>query len=199
MGEAAAERVRGMTRDDFVGYAVPAFTLGCGLAAWEGLVRLFRHPALSSAGAERHHRDAVHGLADAVELALGDALDHAQGAVRGGHRQRGAGGDFRPVAAGRTRVLSLCGRHAGDADRRDRAAAADLSDADGRRAGLRVPGGVLSAARQHHARPVVGGPQSRRPFLHVPRVALSAVQAAAAAVRAALFPGGPCASAAASR
>ena len=34
---------------------------------------LFRHPALPPAGAERHHRDAVHRLADAVELAVGDA------------------------------------------------------------------------------------------------------------------------------
>ena len=33
-----------MTRDDIVGYAVPAFTLGCGLLAWEGLVRYFAIP-----------------------------------------------------------------------------------------------------------------------------------------------------------
>ncbi len=33
-----------MTRDDLVGYAVPAFTLGCGLLAWEGLVRYFAIP-----------------------------------------------------------------------------------------------------------------------------------------------------------
>ncbi len=33
-----------MTRDDLVGYAVPAFTLGCGLVAWEGLVRYFAIP-----------------------------------------------------------------------------------------------------------------------------------------------------------
>ena len=31
--------LHGMNRDDFVGYAVPAFTLGCGLVAWEGMVR----------------------------------------------------------------------------------------------------------------------------------------------------------------
>lgn len=33
-----------MTRDDLFGYAVPAFTLGCGLLAWEGLVRYFAIP-----------------------------------------------------------------------------------------------------------------------------------------------------------
>ncbi len=33
-----------MTREDFFGYAVPAFTLGCGLVAWEGLVRYFAIP-----------------------------------------------------------------------------------------------------------------------------------------------------------
>ena len=43
-GRGAAERVGAMTRDDLVGYAVPAFTLGCGLLAWEGLVRYFAIP-----------------------------------------------------------------------------------------------------------------------------------------------------------
>ncbi|RBP12831.1 NitT/TauT family transport system permease protein [Roseiarcus fermentans] len=33
-----------MTRDDLVGYAVPAFTLGCGLAFWEGVVRWYAIP-----------------------------------------------------------------------------------------------------------------------------------------------------------
>ena len=33
-----------MTRDDFVGYAVPAFTLGLGLVVWEGVVRFFAIP-----------------------------------------------------------------------------------------------------------------------------------------------------------
>ena len=33
-----------MSRDDIVGTAVPAFTLGCGLLAWEGLVRWFEIP-----------------------------------------------------------------------------------------------------------------------------------------------------------
>ena len=33
-----------MSRDDFVGYAVPALTLGMGLLAWEGLVRYFDIP-----------------------------------------------------------------------------------------------------------------------------------------------------------
>ena len=33
-----------MSRDDFVGYAVPALTLGLGLIAWEGLVRYFAVP-----------------------------------------------------------------------------------------------------------------------------------------------------------
>ncbi len=43
-GRGAAERVHGMNRDDFFGYAVPAFTLGCGLLAWEGVVRYFAIP-----------------------------------------------------------------------------------------------------------------------------------------------------------
>lgn len=34
-----------MSRDDFVGYAVPALTLGMGLFAWEGLVRYFEVPS----------------------------------------------------------------------------------------------------------------------------------------------------------
>ena len=33
-----------MSKDDFVGYAVPAITLGLGLIAWEGLVRYFAVP-----------------------------------------------------------------------------------------------------------------------------------------------------------
>jgi NitT/TauT family transport system permease protein len=33
-----------VSRDDFVGYAVPALTLGLGLIAWEGLVRYFAVP-----------------------------------------------------------------------------------------------------------------------------------------------------------
>jgi NitT/TauT family transport system permease protein len=34
-----------VSRDDFVGYAVPALTLGLGLFAWEGLVRYFAVPS----------------------------------------------------------------------------------------------------------------------------------------------------------
>ena len=34
-----------MNRDDFVGYAVPAITLGLGLFAWEGLVRHYSVPS----------------------------------------------------------------------------------------------------------------------------------------------------------
>src|SRR5271165_4603743 len=33
-----------MTRDEIVGYAVPAFTLSCGLVVWEGVVRYFAIP-----------------------------------------------------------------------------------------------------------------------------------------------------------
>jgi NitT/TauT family transport system permease protein len=33
-----------MTRDDFIGYAVPALTLGLGLLIWEGVVRYFAIP-----------------------------------------------------------------------------------------------------------------------------------------------------------
>ncbi len=33
-----------MNRDSFVGYAIPALTLGAGLVAWEGLVRYFAIP-----------------------------------------------------------------------------------------------------------------------------------------------------------
>ena len=44
MGEDAAERAFRMTRDDIVGYAVPAFTLGLGLLVWEGIVRYFAIP-----------------------------------------------------------------------------------------------------------------------------------------------------------
>ena len=33
-----------MTREDFVGYAVPAFTLGLGLCFWEAVVRFFGIP-----------------------------------------------------------------------------------------------------------------------------------------------------------
>jgi len=34
-----------VSKDDFVGYAVPAITLGLGLLAWEGLVRYFAVPS----------------------------------------------------------------------------------------------------------------------------------------------------------
>ena len=33
-----------MNRDDFIGYAVPALTLGMGLVVWEGVVRFFDIP-----------------------------------------------------------------------------------------------------------------------------------------------------------
>ena len=59
----------------------------------------------------------------------------------------------------RARVLSVRRHPAGDAGRRDRAAAAGLSHARACGAGLRLPGRVLPDPRQHHARPVVGRPQ----------------------------------------
>ena len=43
---------------------------------------LLPDPALSAAGAERHHHDAVHRLGHALDLALGHAVDHAEGADR---------------------------------------------------------------------------------------------------------------------
>ena len=58
-----------------------------------------------------------------------------------------------PMAAGRILALSLRGHPAGDADRRHRAAAADLSAAALGGAGLRLDRGVLPGAGQHHARP----------------------------------------------
>ena len=89
-GRDGAERARRMTRDDFVGYAVPALTLGLGLLGVGRGGALFRHPALSFARAERHHRHAVHRLADALGFPLGDAVDHTEGAARGGGRKRDA-------------------------------------------------------------------------------------------------------------
>ena len=76
-----------MSRDDFVGYAVPAITLGMGLFAWEALVRYFAVPSVSFARAKPHHRHPHHRLADAVGVAMGDAVDYAQGARDRGRRQ----------------------------------------------------------------------------------------------------------------
>ena len=67
---------------------------GSGPDAGSGAVRLggagplFRRPVLSLAGAEPHHRHPHHRLADALGLALGDAVDYAQGAPDRRHRQR---------------------------------------------------------------------------------------------------------------
>ena len=43
-GRRRCSRPMPVNRDDFVGYAVPALTLGLGLLAWEGLVRYFAIP-----------------------------------------------------------------------------------------------------------------------------------------------------------
>ncbi len=80
-------------------------------------------------------------------------LDHHRRGLRaGGGRRHRACRAVQPVAADRVFALSLCGDPAGDAGRRDRAAAADLSAAAGGGAGLRLDRGVLSGAGQHHAR-----------------------------------------------
>ncbi len=129
-GRGAAERVHGMTRDDFFGYAVPAFTLGCGLLAWEGLVRYFAIPPYLLPAPSVIIATLFTDwptLSSSLWVTLSITL---KALLSGGDRQRGAGDHFRPVATGRARVLSVRGRDAGDADRRDRAAPADLSDAD---------------------------------------------------------------------
>ena len=89
-------------------------------------------------------------------LAARDAHHHDRRLAARGRRRRRPCGTVQPVAPGRTFALSLRGDPAGDADRGDRAAAADLSAAAGRGAGLRLDRRVLSGPRQHHARPELG-------------------------------------------
>ena len=120
-------------------------------------------------------------LADPVVVAARDAGDHVRGPGARRDRRRRAGHPVQPVAADRALALSLCGDPAGDAGGGDRAAAADLSAAAGRGAGLRLDRRVLSGARQHHARTQFGRPQSRRPVPALRRLALAgAVRAEAA-------------------
>ena len=132
-----------------------------------------RHPALYPAGAGPGAVDARLRLADPVVVAAGHAGDHRRRAgARGGRRHRACGA-VQPVAADRALALSLCGDPAGHAGGGDRAAAADLSAAAGRGAGLRLDRRVLSGAGQHHARPEFGRSQPRRPVPAVRRVALA--------------------------
>ena len=101
--------------------------------------------------------------------------------------RRRAGGAVRPIAHRRARVLSLRGDPAGDADRRDRAAAADLSQRQHRRAGLRVSRRVLSDPVEHRPRPRLGRSQPARSLPALSRVALAAAAVAAPALGVAVF------------
>ena len=113
--------------------------------------------------------------------------------ARGGRRGR-ARGPVHPVAAGRIFALSLRRHPAGDADRRHGAAVLDLPAAAGGGARLRLDRGLLSRPGQHHARPELGRPQSRRPVRALRRLARAGAVAPQAAVGAALISSAACAS-----
>ena len=132
-----------------------------------------RHSALHPAGAGAGAVDARRRLADPVGFAARHAGNDVRGSRARRDRRRRSRHRVQPVAADRALVLSLRGDPAGDAGGGDRAAAADLSAAAGGGAGLRLDRRVLSGARQHHARPELGRPQSRRPVPAVRRVALA--------------------------
>ena len=170
-----------MNRDDFVGYAVPAFTLGLGLVAWEGVVRYFAIPhylcrrrASSSATLFTDWPTLSSSLWVTLSITLeGAACWRSFGSVALAvifAQSRLVERAFYPFAVAMqvTPIVAI----------------APLlliyltPDCGG--AGLRVPGRVLSAARQHHPGTVVGGSQSRRSLQHVSRLALPAVHAAEA-------------------
>ena len=100
-------------------------------------------------------------------------LHHFRGLPARRRRRRRLGDPVQPVAAARILALSLRGDPAGDADRRHRAAAADLSAAAPGGAGLRLDRGVLPGARQHYARSRLGRPQSARAVRTLQSLALA--------------------------
>ena len=151
-----------MNRDDLVGYAVPAFTLGWGFSsgrAWCGTSPSrpisCRRRASSSPRCSPIGRRCRASLWVTLSITL-------KALARGGRRQRGLAVIFAQsrlverafypfaVAMQVTPIVAI-------------APLLLIYLTPSRRgAGLRFPGRVLSAARQHHAGPVVGGPQSRR-------------------------------------
>ena len=176
-----------MTRDDVVGYAVPAFTLGCGLLAWEGLVRYFAippyllpAPTVIIATLFTDWGTLSSSLWVTLSITLKALLLAVIGSVALAiifAQSRLVERAFYPFAVAMqvTPIVAIA------------PLLAHLPEPERSRARVRLPGGVLSAARQHHARPVLGGPQSRRAVCDVPRHAPAAVHAAQTSVGAALF------------
>ena len=122
-----------------------------------------RHPALCAARPRARVRDHVGRSRAARRFAPGHAHHHARGLRAGAPRRDRARGPVQPVAPDRIFALSLCGDPAGDPDRGDCAALAHLPAAAAGGAGLRLDRRLLPGAGQHHARPELGRPQSRRP------------------------------------
>ena len=88
--------------------------------------------ALRAAGARPHLANADRRLVVALAIAAGDAAHHVRGLSAGGDRRRRPRRAVQSVPAARIFALSLCRDPAGDADRRRRAAASDLSAAAAR-------------------------------------------------------------------
>ena len=198
-GRRAADRAYRMTRDDLVGYAVPAFTLGLGLLAWEGLVRYFDIPPYLlpapsviiatlftdwptlSASLWVTLSITLKALIAAVVGSVTLAVIFAQSRlVERAFYPFAVAMQVTPIVAIAPLLLIYLSPLGGGS-------------------GLRLPGRILSAARQHHARPIVRRPQSGRSVQHVPRDALPAVHAAAGCRRRCRIFSLACASAAASR
>ena len=159
----------------------PAAVLALGVLLWDLVVRINGIPPYILPSPGPGAVDARVRLADPVVVAARHAGNHDRGPGARGDRRRRPRRAVQPVAADRALALSLCGDPAGDAGGGDRAAAADLSAAAGRGAGLRLDRRVLSGARQHHARIEFGRSQSRRPVPALRRVALAGADRAEAA------------------
>ena len=162
----------------------PAGVLALGVLLWDLVVRINGIPPYILPSPGLVLTTLVSDWPILVVLAARHAGNHDRGPGARRDRRHRPGRPVQPVAADRALALSLCGDPAGDAGGGGRAAAADLSAAAGRGAGLRLDRRVLSGARQHHARLEFGRSQSRRPVPDVRRVALAgAVRAEAAARR----------------
>ena len=156
---------------------------------WPGAAQAIPPYVLPGPGLVLH--DAGRRLGAACGSLLVTLDDHLRRLRAGGGRRHRARRAVQPVAAGRILALSVCGDPAGDADRGDRAAAADLSAAAGGGARLRLDRRVLPGAREHHAGPELGRPQSRRPVPALRRLALAGAAASQAAGGAAAYPRRP--------
>ncbi len=120
-------------RDRVLRIALPIVVLALSLAAWELVVRIADIPPYVLPAPSLILQTFIADEALLSQSLLVTLHHDARGFFAGGDRRRRTCGAVQPVAAGRIFALSLRGDPAGDADRRHRAAAADLSAAAARR------------------------------------------------------------------